>query len=263
MSIKKYGFGIRGWTNYDSDQSRRHSLASQGISTGRKSKIDYVMYPKKTQRITMVNSVGKFWVVTSPTNVSTLGDILFQADVPYMMNQARGGLKESEILGIYEHKIEAERVAKKLLQLNLDKEIIDAMVDEYPPTNVVLLNRWKNQTGDNELKEAIGQWIDVVEKKRAFIEPDLYDKIIKKHQKRIDYTKKDWKKTLNETYLVHFHNNKTGKKIRLESVFINNKPNVWRVCSGNFVWGESGNIIKDNLKTKSEALKYANQYMKG
>ena len=73
---------------------------------------------------------------------------------------------------------------------------------------------------------------------------------------------KDWEKTLDETYLVHFYNNKSGKKIRLESIFINNKPNMWRIVAGKFVWGQSGDIIKGNLKSKSQALSFAKKYMR-
>ena len=73
---------------------------------------------------------------------------------------------------------------------------------------------------------------------------------------------KDWEKSLDETYLVHFYNNKSGKKLRLESIFAETKPNVWRVMADNFVWGELGNIIRDNLKSKADALKFAKSYMR-
>lgn len=59
--------------------------------------------------------VGKFWVVTKPSKVSTLIDIMFEADVAYMLLQAKGGLKAEDIEGLYKSKREATTVAEKLL----------------------------------------------------------------------------------------------------------------------------------------------------
>ena len=73
---------------------------------------------------------------------------------------------------------------------------------------------------------------------------------------------KCWKKTLNETNLVHFYNKKNRKRLRLESVFINNAPNEWQIRSGGFSFGKTGKVIKHSIKTKSQALKFAKSYMK-
>jgi hypothetical protein len=73
---------------------------------------------------------------------------------------------------------------------------------------------------------------------------------------------KGWKKTLDETYLAHFYNTKSGNKLRVESIFVNNQPNIWRVTVGKkLIFGQQGDILKDDLKSKSEALAYAKKYM--
>ena len=42
-------------------------------------------------------------------------DILFNSDIKGMQNQFLGGLTESEIVGMYSTKSEAEKIARKLL----------------------------------------------------------------------------------------------------------------------------------------------------
>lgn len=59
--------------------------------------------------------INKFWIVTKPTKYSVLDDILFQSDIKGMQNQFLGGLKKAEIVGTYQYKAEAEKIAKKLL----------------------------------------------------------------------------------------------------------------------------------------------------
>ncbi len=63
------------------------------------------------------DEIGNFWVVTTPTEVSELGDILFEADIPYLYNQFRGGLKIEEIEGLFQYKdkVHAEKFAQSLL----------------------------------------------------------------------------------------------------------------------------------------------------
>jgi hypothetical protein len=56
-----------------------------------------------------------FWVVTRPTKVSTLVDILFPCTFSQLMNQVRGGLHEDEIVGIYADEDEAMLTARELL----------------------------------------------------------------------------------------------------------------------------------------------------
>ena len=57
----------------------------------------------------------RFWVVTRPTEVSDLADICFSCTVERLMGQARGGLRQSEIVGIYDKEQQAMNVAKTLL----------------------------------------------------------------------------------------------------------------------------------------------------
>lgn len=61
------------------------------------------------------DTVGKFWVVTMPSAESEIGDIVFQTDVMGMILQSRGGLKDTEIIGIFRDQGEAEALAEKLL----------------------------------------------------------------------------------------------------------------------------------------------------
>ena len=61
------------------------------------------------------DEVGKFYVVTKPTKISLLTDILFQTDIIGMFNQVRGGLKESEIHGFYKKEKIAKAAALALL----------------------------------------------------------------------------------------------------------------------------------------------------
>jgi hypothetical protein len=65
--------------------------------------------------------INKFWVVTKPTRDSELNDILFHSDMKYMRNQFVGGLKANEIIGTYQYKAEAEKIAKKLLKAKRKK----------------------------------------------------------------------------------------------------------------------------------------------
>lgn len=60
--------------------------------------------------------INSFWVVTKPTKHSEFGDILFKSDIKSMQYQFLGGLKKNEIVGIYQFKAEAEKIAKKLLK---------------------------------------------------------------------------------------------------------------------------------------------------
>lgn len=62
-----------------------------------------------------MSKISNFWVVTKPTKQSTLIDILFQSDMKRMQNQFLGGLKSSDIIGIFTTKTESEKVAKMAL----------------------------------------------------------------------------------------------------------------------------------------------------
>lgn len=67
--------------------------------------------------------IDKFWVVIEPTKFSELGGICFECDIAGMMYQFLGGLRSSEIAGIYTTKKEAEKLAKKLLKTKLFKTV--------------------------------------------------------------------------------------------------------------------------------------------
>jgi len=56
-----------------------------------------------------------FWVVTHPSEVSTVCDICFTCTHEGLMRQALGGLKEDEIVGIYADEGEARKAAAELL----------------------------------------------------------------------------------------------------------------------------------------------------
>ena len=60
--------------------------------------------------------VTHFWVVTKATKYSTLADILFMSTIQKMRNQFVGGLTAKEIIGIYQFKHEALKVANKELR---------------------------------------------------------------------------------------------------------------------------------------------------
>lgn len=63
-----------------------------------------------------IDELGKFYVVTRPTHHSTLNDIMFEADIPRMYLQFRGGLLLEEILGLYKSKAKAKKAAKDLIK---------------------------------------------------------------------------------------------------------------------------------------------------
>ena len=57
----------------------------------------------------------QFWVVTQPSPVSGLEDILFPCSFGRLMKQVRGGLHEDEIAGVYADEDEAKNEALRLL----------------------------------------------------------------------------------------------------------------------------------------------------
>ena len=57
----------------------------------------------------------RFWVVTKKTKESELIDIFFESDIPGMIRQAAGGLKWSEVLGIFATEEAAKKEAKAVL----------------------------------------------------------------------------------------------------------------------------------------------------
>ena len=73
-----------------------------------------------------------FWVVTKPNRASELGDICFACTFKQLMLQARGGLHEHDIVGIYADEAEAKQMAEKLLGKNTvrtsDAILVEVMV---------------------------------------------------------------------------------------------------------------------------------------
>jgi hypothetical protein len=63
------------------------------------------------------DEIGEFWIVESPSNSkTTLNDICFMCkDLAYFANQIRGGLKESDIKGVFKDEAKAKELAGKLL----------------------------------------------------------------------------------------------------------------------------------------------------
>ncbi len=59
--------------------------------------------------------IDKIWVVTKPTEHSELVDIFFDTDFEGFIRQARGGLREEDLYGVYDDEAEAEGIAKGLL----------------------------------------------------------------------------------------------------------------------------------------------------
>ena len=64
----------------------------------------------------MTQNTHKFWVVTRPTPVSTIGDILFETDARGLILQALGGLKPEDVLLTTSDVNEAQTVAADALQ---------------------------------------------------------------------------------------------------------------------------------------------------
>jgi hypothetical protein len=50
---------------------------------------------------TTIKPDTKFWIVTEPTEDSTLADVLFSTDIRGLVLQIKGGLAASQIHGIY------------------------------------------------------------------------------------------------------------------------------------------------------------------
>lgn len=63
----------------------------------------------------MHDDVGLFWVVSIPSGVSELGDILFQTTVLGLSKCIEGGLRESQIAGLFTDEAQAAKRANDLL----------------------------------------------------------------------------------------------------------------------------------------------------
>lgn len=82
---------------------------------------------EEAQQPEMVDEVGSFWVVTRPSEISTMEDILFESNVLHFANQIRGGLYEEEVIGLYKDESKAVKTADQLIAAiqNKLKEIED------------------------------------------------------------------------------------------------------------------------------------------
>ena len=63
-----------------------------------------------------------------------------------------------------------------------DKEIMDALMKEYPPTNTVVLERWRRETKNDNIKKCITQWIKVVEHEKVMIDQDVFQQLLKERK---------------------------------------------------------------------------------
>jgi hypothetical protein len=59
--------------------------------------------------------IAGLWIVTKPTPVSTLGDLVFYADLKGLGRQFLGGLTPEEIVGAYDNQPEAEQAGQAAL----------------------------------------------------------------------------------------------------------------------------------------------------
>ena len=48
----------------------------------------------------------------------------------------------------------------------VDKLIVEHLTSEYPPTNKVLLDKWRVKTKSPALKDAIDEWKEILDNKR-------------------------------------------------------------------------------------------------
>ncbi len=64
----------------------------------------------------MVDEIGKFWVVTTPSGTSELSDILFERTVAEMELSFRAGLDPNDILGLFKDEARAEAFALDRLE---------------------------------------------------------------------------------------------------------------------------------------------------
>ena len=65
----------------------------------------------------MTESHIRFWVVTKATKLSTRGDVMFNTDAQGLIRQARGGLREEEVVLTTLDINEADRAADRELLL--------------------------------------------------------------------------------------------------------------------------------------------------
>ena len=105
---------------YAADYARRHGAAVTLVlgnrirvtfaEDGSLNEIVEALPPENTD-MKIHGLPDQFWVVTRPSEFSTSEDILFPCTFDRLMLQARGGLQEDEIVGIFADEDEARRAA--------------------------------------------------------------------------------------------------------------------------------------------------------
>lgn len=98
----------------------------------------------------ITDDIGTFWVITKPKGKSTLNDIFFEADIMYMMNQFRGGLKDSEIVGFYSDETRGKVIAENLVANQLvESKNGKAFWDDLPKSSQNYLVENTKRIGDS------------------------------------------------------------------------------------------------------------------
>jgi len=89
-------------------------------------------FEKDRQEMQVVGMPEKFWVVTTPTPNSELGDICFDSDFRQFALQVRGGLDVDDIVGIYADEQAAKATATKLITVVSEQPAPDSVTHSSP-----------------------------------------------------------------------------------------------------------------------------------
>lgn len=117
------------YVRHDSNVYRAAGIKFQKKDADNESKVDPAVIPNTTGLIESVDDsahwqlrferefdeVGTFWVVTKPTEDSTLADCCFSSTIDNIVVQKQGGLTQAEIVGFFTDKGRAEAKAKQLM----------------------------------------------------------------------------------------------------------------------------------------------------
>jgi hypothetical protein len=107
-----------------------------------------------------------FWLVVSPSLVSTLTDICFECDLRRFALQIRGGLDEQNIIAVFTEQQPAEELAKRMLRAihesrKTPNERIhkspwpDWYATQFSTKGIIICNR---QTAEETLIEPPTEW---------------------------------------------------------------------------------------------------------
>lgn len=67
--------------------------------------------------------LGSFWVVTEPSDISTIGDIVYETDARGLILQAKGGLEPKDIVDVFTTEEEAVALGRRLMgRMGKDKK---------------------------------------------------------------------------------------------------------------------------------------------